>query len=122
MVYTRRVLSEAVLGPEEPVLQRIVLIVMVLAVVWRIAIAIGRRRRKIGFGADSYSRFSPLHRRRRREWSARDGDTSADHLVACRRCGTYVPSRRALTSGSGEVFCGPGCRDQVRAPEAHADA
>ena len=107
------------LGPEEPVLQRIVLIVMVLAVVWRIAIAIGRRRRTTGFGAESYSRFSPLHRRRRREWSARDGDTSADHLVACRRCGTYVPSRRALTAGSGEVFCSPGCRDRVEAAEAH---
>lgn len=119
MVYTRRVLSEAVLGPEEPVLQRIVLIVMALAVLWRIVIAIGRRRRETGFGADSYSRFSPLRRRRRRERSARLGDESADHLVACRRCGTYVPSRRALTSGSGEVFCGPGCRDQVRAPEAH---
>jgi hypothetical protein len=119
VVYTRRALSEAVPGAEEPLLQRIVLIVIVLVGVWRITIAIGRRRRETGFGADSYSRFSPLRRRRRRELSARLGDERADHLVACRRCGTYVPSRRALTSGSGEVFCGPGCRDQVQATDAH---
>jgi hypothetical protein len=101
------------------VLQRIVIIVIVLVVVWRIAIGLGRRRREAGFGADSYSRFSPLLRRRRREWSSHVGDEKPDHLVACRRCGTYVPSRRALTAGSGEVFCSPGCRDRVEAAEAH---
>jgi len=101
------------------VLQRIVLIVIVLVVVWRIAVGLGRRRRQTGFGADSYSRFSPLLRRRRRNWAADLADEQPDHLVACQRCGTYVPSRRALTSGSGEVFCGPGCRDRVQAPQAH---
>jgi hypothetical protein len=39
------------------VLQRIVLIVVVLVVVWRIAVALGRRRRQTGFGADSYVGF-----------------------------------------------------------------
>lgn len=101
------------------VLQRIVIIVIVLVVVWRIAVTMGRRRRETGFGADSYSRFSPLLRRRRREWSSRVTDEQPDHLVACRRCGTYVPSRRALAAGSGEVYCGPGCRDRVEAAKAH---
>lgn len=100
-------------------LQRIVLIVIVLVVVWRIAAALGKRQRRTGFGAESYSRFQPLLRRRRREWSSRLGDEHADHLVACQCCGTYVPSRRALGSGSGEVFCSADCRDRGRAPEAH---
>ena len=119
MVYTRPDLPAQAPGAEVRVLQRIVIIVIVLVVVWRIAIALGRRRRESGFGADSYSRFSPLLRRRRREWSSNLADDKPDHLVACQRCGTYVPSRRALTSGSGAVFCGPGCRDRGDAAEAH---
>ena len=119
MVYTRRVVSVPAPGAEVSVLQRIVLIVIVLVVVWRIAVAFGKRRRQDGFGADSYSRFSPFLRRRRREWASNLGHERPDHLVACQRCGTYIPSRRALTSGSGEVFCGPDCRDRGRPPEAH---
>jgi len=101
------------------VLKRIVLLVIVLVVAWRIAAALGKRQRRAGFGADSYSRFQPLLRRRRREWSSRHGDERADQLVACQCCGTHVPSRRALGSRSGEVFCSPDCRDRGRAPEAH---
>jgi hypothetical protein len=100
------------------VLQRIVLIVVVLTVVWRIAAAVGRRRRDRGFGADSYSRFSPLRRRRRRELSSRLDGERADHLVTCHGCGTSIPARSALRSGSGELFCGTACRDRAKATEA----
>jgi hypothetical protein len=116
VVYTRRGSTPKAEGR---VLQRIVLIVIVLVVAWRIAASLGKRHRREGFGADSYSRFSPLLRRRRREWTSQSDAGAPDHLVACQRCGTHVPSRRALTSGSGEVFCGPSCRDRAEAPQAH---
>lgn len=106
-------------GVEVIVLQRILLVVLVLFVVWRLLVAYGRRVGRAGHGADSYSRFSPDRRRRRREWSARSADQRPDELVQCQRCGTYVPSRRALTSGSGAVFCGQDCRDREEALPGH---
>lgn len=101
------------------VLQRILLVVLVLFVVWRLLVAIGRRAGRSGHGADSFSRFSAERRRRRREWDAHRQEDRPDELVPCSRCGTYVPSRRALTSGSGAVYCSPGCRDGVEAAGSH---
>ncbi|MBW2522744.1 MAG: hypothetical protein JRI23_01150 [Deltaproteobacteria bacterium] len=101
------------------VLQRILLVVLVLLVVWRLLAAFGRRISRTGHGADSYSRFSPYRRRRRREWTEGRSKGRPDELVACQRCGTYVPSQRALVSGSGAVFCGPDCRDRQGASAGH---
>lgn len=100
-------------------LQRILLFVLVLFVVWRLLVAFGRRIGRTGHGADSYSRFSPYRSRRRREWTAERAGERPDELVPCQRCGTYVPSRRALTSGTGAVFCGPECRDRQEASRDH---
>lgn len=101
------------------VLQRILLICLVLLVVWRLLVAFGRRAGRSGHGADSFSRFSVERRRRRREWDAHRRAGGSDELVACSRCGTYVPSRRALASGSGAVFCSPECRDRTEAASGH---
>jgi len=101
------------------VLQRILLLVLALFVVWRLLVALGRRVGRSGHGADSFSRFSAERRRRRQEWEARRRDDRPDELVACSRCGTYVPSRRALSSGSGAVYCSPSCRDRVEAAGSH---
>jgi hypothetical protein len=101
------------------VLQRILLVVLVLFVVWRLLTAYGRRIGRTGHGADSYSRFSPYRRRRRRDRTAERAGDRPDELVPCQRCGTYIPSRRALTSGSGAVFCSPECREREEAPSDH---
>jgi hypothetical protein len=98
------------------VLQRILLVVLVLFVVWRILALFGRRTAREGHGADSYSRFSPTKRRRRREMSTRESSGSPEELVACSRCGTHVPVRRALTADGGRVYCGETCRDRSDAP------
>lgn len=94
------------------VLHRILLVVVVLLVLWRLLSARGRRLEREAPGADSYSRYSPRKRRQRRDW-ARGGSAAngPEKLVACSECGTYVPARRALASQSGRVYCGPACRE-----------
>jgi hypothetical protein len=92
------------------VLQRVLLIVVILLVIWRIVAAWGKRLVREGMGADSYSRFSPFERRRRRNWS-QSSNTEPEELVACSSCGTYIPTRRALTSGAGGHYCSEDCRD-----------
>jgi hypothetical protein len=99
-------------------LQRILLIVVILLVIWRIVAAWGKRLVRDGMGADSYSRFSPFERRRRRNWSQRT-TTDPEELVACSSCGTYVPTRRALTSGADGHYCSEECRDAARLAADH---
>lgn len=100
----RRVASRA---GEVNVLQRILLIILVLYALWRIITAWGRRLGRESPGADSYSRFHPDKRRQR----TRGQETDPEQLVACSRCGTYVPARRALSAGGDSTFCSPECRD-----------
>ena len=38
---------------------------------------------------------------------------SAEPLVACARCGTYVLRSRVLAGRGGEAFCSESCRDRV---------
>jgi hypothetical protein len=95
------------------VLQRILLVVLILFVVWRVLALFGRRSAREGHGADSYSRYSPTARRRRREYRTRESEEPPEELVACARCGTHLPARRALSDGSGARFCGPSCRDRA---------
>jgi hypothetical protein len=102
------------------VLQRVLLIVLVLYALWRIVTAWGRRLRRDGPGAESYSRFNPSERRKRS--GAPSGESLApEELVACSHCGTYVPARRTLTEGGGTVFCGDECRRAHDVPAAHDD-
>lgn len=93
---------------EVNVLQRILLVILILYALWRIVTAWGRRLGREAPGADSYSRFHPDKRRQR----ARDHRGDPEQLVACSRCGTYVPARRALTAGGETFFCSPECRDR----------
>ena len=95
-------------------MQRILLVVVVLLVAWRILAAIGRRLSEKSPGADSFSRFSPDARRRRRQWSG-DRRKSVEELVECASCGTFVPTGRALSSGSNKVFCSEFCRQRETA-------
>jgi ribosomal protein L32 len=89
-------------------MQRILLVVVVLLVVWRILASIGRRLSERAPGADSFSRFSPEARRRRRQGG---GDArTMEELVECTACGTFVPTGRALTDGSSRNFCSEECR------------
>ena len=98
-------------------MQRILLVVIVLLVVWRILAAIGRRLSERAPGADSFSRFSPEARRRRRQAG---GDArTMEELVECTACGTFVPTGRALTDGSSRVFCSEDCRHQARVTSEH---
>jgi len=102
------------------VLQRILFVVVLLLVVWRLLVAWGRRSGNQSHGADSYSRFSPNKRRRRRKWSQQRAQDAPEELVACAVCGTFVPTRKALGAGAGKVFCGPACRDRSGVSETNA--
>jgi hypothetical protein len=99
-------------------MQRILLLVVVLLVVWRVLAAIGRRLTEKAPGADSFSRFSPQARRRRKQWSER-GTARVEELVECTQCGTFVPSGRALPSDVGRVFCSEDCRDRAAVGSNH---
>ena len=98
-------------------MQRILLVVVVLLVVWRILASIGRRLSEKAPGADSFSRFSPEARRRRRQ--AGSDARTMEELVECTACGIFVPTGRALTDGDSRVFCSEDCRHQVRVSSEH---
>jgi hypothetical protein len=100
-------------------MQRILLVVVVLLVVWRILAAVGRRLSERAPGADSFSRFSPEARRRRRQWSGEEGG-GVEELVECGHCGTFVPAGRALTAENLGSFCSDECR--LKAAGAPHDA
>lgn len=97
-------------------MQRILLVVVVLLVVWRILATIGRHLSEKAPGADSFSRFSPEARRRRRQVG---GPQTMEELVECSACGTFVPSGRALTNGDSRVFCSEDCHHQARVSSDH---
>ena len=93
-------------------MQRILIVVVVLLVVWRILASIGRRLSERAPGADSFSRFSPEARRRRKQRTdASQG--GVEELVECSFCGTFVPAGRALTPGDREAFCSEECQRQA---------
>ena len=98
-------------------MQRILLVVIVLLVVWRILASIGRRLSEKAPGADSFSRFSPEARRRRRQ--AGSDARTMEELVECVVCGTFVPAGRALTNGDSRVFCSADCRHKARVSSEH---
>jgi hypothetical protein len=98
-------------------MQRILLVVVVLLIVWRILASIGRRLSEKAPGADSFSRFSPEARRRRQQ--ARGEARTMEELVECIACGTFVPAGRSLTDGDSRAFCSEDCRHQVRVSSKH---
>lgn len=88
-------------------MQRIIIIVAVLYVLWRLLAAIGRRTVESGKGAEDFSRFNARSRDRRRATKERQA-TNVD-LIACGHCETLVPSDRALKSSEGVVCCSREC-------------
>jgi hypothetical protein len=98
-------------------MQRILLVIVVLLVVWRILATIGRRLSEKAPGADSFSRFSPEARRRRRQWAG--NAPGLEELVECAVCGTFVPVGRALSDGENRVFCSEDCRHRLTPPSEH---
>ncbi len=93
-------------------LRRVLIVVAVLYLVWRIAAAWGKRLRRDEPGADHFSRFSGRGRGPRRQ---SDGG-APEELVPCAHCGTYVPVARVLASGDGELFCSRECRAAEEPP------
>ena len=93
-------------------MSRIVIFVLALFVLWRVLSSLGKRAAASGLGADSYSRFNPMQRRRRLNLEEEPRADSPEELLACSRCGTYVPDGRAIFGGEGDVFCSRSCRDE----------
>jgi len=91
------------------VLQRILIVVLILFVVWRLLAMWGRRMRGAQPGADSYSRFNPQQRRQRRDQFRQPPEA----LVACDVCGTMIPVGRALFADGDRKVCGPECRARL---------
>lgn len=100
-------------------LPRIVFIVLALFVMWRVLSALGKRRVADGFGADSFSRFSPRERGRRRGLERDPSADSPEELVRCAKCGTYVPQGGVLPEESGGAFCSRSCRDEFEGRNIH---
>jgi len=88
-------------------MQRIIIIVAVLYVLWRVLTAFGRRTAASGKGAEDFSRFNARSRDRRR--AAKERHAEDVDLIDCAHCGTFVPSDRALKSPDGVVFCSRKC-------------
>ena len=102
-------------------MSRIVFVVLVLFVVWRLLSAIGKRTSSASLGADSFSRFHPRQRRRRMDREDGPRQPSPEELFKCVHCGTYAPVGRALAGEGFDVFCCQPCRDEHR-NEGHIDA
>ena len=88
-------------------MQRIIIIVAVLYLLWRVLAAMGRRTVESGKGAEDFSRFNARSRDRRR--AAKERKAANVELIACQHCGTFVPSDRALKSSEDVVCCSQKC-------------
>lgn len=88
-------------------MQRIIIIVAVLYVLWRVLTAMGRRSAASGRGAEDFSRFNARSRDRRR--AAKERQAANVELIACAHCGTLVPADRALSLSSDVVCCSREC-------------
>ncbi len=97
-------------------MQRIIIIVAVLYVLWRLVTAIGRRSVASGKGAEDFSRFNARSRDRRR--AAKERQAENVDLIACAHCGTFIPADRALNSVDDVVCCSRKC---VAALESGSD-
>lgn len=94
-------------------MQRIIIIVAVLYVLWRVLAAMGRRTAASGKGAEDFSRFNARSRDRRR--AAKERQAENVELIACAHCGTFIPTDRTLTSGEGVMCCSRDCADLLGA-------
>lgn len=84
-------------------MQRLLLFVIFLYVVWRILYVVGQKLAGKSPGADAFSRFSGKSRERRA-----GREEAPERLVTCSRCGTSVPASRAV-QGPGGPYCSRSC-------------
>ena len=91
-------------------MQRILILVAVLYLAWRLLSAWGKRIAGPGRGADEFSRFS---RRRARRGDGEE-DTPGEELVPCDGCGTYIPENKVVTSPDGGTYCSHTCAVAAR--------
>jgi hypothetical protein len=102
-------------------MQRTLIVVIVLYLIWRVLHAYGRRMARRAASAEDYSRFSA--RRRGRQVAADgDGQQPDEELVACRACGTCVPGHRVVVGGDGRPFCSDTCRLSDTPSSSHVEA
>lgn len=94
-------------------MQRIIIIVAVLYVLWRVLGAMGRRSAAAGQGAEDFSRFNVRSKDRRRAAKARQAEDV--ELIPCAHCQTLVPADRALSISSGVVCCSRQCAEVLEA-------
>lgn len=85
-------------------MRKLLIFIVVLYAVWRVLQIVGRRLRRAAPGADAFSRYSGARGRAGGE---------PEQLVACARCGTLLPTSRALPGPGGQHFCSPACRDTI---------
>lgn len=91
-------------------MQRILIIVVILYVIWRVLYAYGRRMARQSQGAEDFSRFSGRRRARRGDGDG-PGEGREQQLARCPGCGTYVPEERLLTASDGAAgYCSEACR------------
>ena len=89
-------------------MHRILLIVTVLYVIWRVLNVWGRKIVRGSRGAEDYSRFSA----RRRAPGRADGSPVSkpgEELVECAGCQTFVPRARMTMGKDGRLYCGHDC-------------
>jgi len=94
-------------------MQRLLFIVVVLFVAWKILAVWGKRLVSKGAGAEDFSRFSARSRDRRRRVHEQRAQ-QAPELLACSTCGTLVPTDRAVAGAAGLLFCSPECAAKGR--------
>lgn len=87
-------------------MQRILIVVIVLYVIWRVLHSWGRRMARGARGAEDYSKFSARRR-------GRETPSDNEELVGCATCGTLIPAGRALGDGRG-AYCSESCRAAAR--------
>ena len=80
-------------------MQRIIIIVAVLYLLWRVLTAMGRRSVASGKGAEDFSRFNARSRDRRR--AAKERQATNVELIAC----AHVRYRMVLPEGYGVHRC-----------------
>ena len=89
-------------------MNRLLLFVIALYVVWRVLTIVGKRLTRRAAGSEDFSRFSARRRGREGEASA-SGVTPTESLAACSVCGTLVPASRMLQTDGGSPVCGSSC-------------
>ncbi len=100
LTYTRR---HRFAFEREGLMQRILIVVVVLLVVWRLLAAIGRRLATKAPGADSFSRFSPEARRRRKQWTGGGQPPLKSSSNVSHAAPSYRPAGRFRTDSVGSI-------------------